>query len=170
MRPISENHQREQYFWDQETIVELADFLEPFENPCCLCTPSVGEELERRHKSVTILDIDERFARLAGFQRWDLYRPRALNQDFDIILVDPPFFKVSLSQLFRAIRMLCRFDLSRKIVVTWLARRESALLGTFRPFGLSSTGYHPGYLTVQACARNDIQLYANWDINMSKET
>ena len=70
MRPISENHQREQYFWDQETIVELADFLEPFENPCCLCTPSVGEELERRHKSVTILE--KAFLIFQSVQFWQI--------------------------------------------------------------------------------------------------
>jgi hypothetical protein len=170
MRKVHENHQREQYFWDPKTVQELTDFLEGFENPCCLCTPSVGEELHRRGKDVTVLDVDERFAHLPQYQHWDLYRPTALNLDFDVILVDPPFFKVSLSQLFKAVRMLCRFDLSSKIVVTWLTRRESALLGTFAPFGLSPMGYHPGYLTVQSCAKNDIQLYANWDGTITSVT
>jgi hypothetical protein len=111
-----------------------------------------------------VLDVDRRFADVRGFIEWDLYRPKILEQPFDVILCDPPFFRASLSQIFRAIRVLCHFDFSRKVMVSYLARRANALLGTFAPFNLRSTGYHPGYRTVQKCEKNDIAFFANFDV------
>ena len=95
-----------------------------------------------------------------------LYRPRHLDEEFDLVLCDPPFFNVSLSQLFRAVRMLCRFDLSTKVMISYPVRRSRAIVGTFRPFGLAATGYRPGYLTVQACEKNEIESYANFDLGV----
>ena len=161
---MEENHQREQYFFDAPTVAALADLLAGFARPCALCAPLVWQALVRRKHPVRILDVDERFSSVPGFLRWDLYRPTHLNEDFDVLLCDPPFFNVSLSQLFTALRMLCHFDLSRKVMVGYLVRREEALLGTFAPFALKPTGCFPAYQTVQACGRNDIQFYANFEI------
>lgn len=167
MVSITENHSREQYFWDSETVGALADVLEAFKHPCCLCTPTVGLELLRRERLVTILDIDERFAHLPGFQLWDLMKPTVVRKDFDVLLVDPPFFNVSLSKLFKALRLLCRFDPSRKIMVAWLKRRESALLSRFASFSLRATGIKLGYESVERCAKNEIELYTNWALPIS---
>jgi len=161
---MEEDHQREQYFFDAATVDALTDLLAGFARPCTLCAPMVGQELARRKHVVRVLDVDERFRHVPGFLKWDLYRPTHLAEDFDVLLCDPPFFNVSLSQLFTALRMLCHFDLSRKVVVGYLVRREEAILGTFAPFGLRPTGCFPAYQTVQACGRNDIQFYANFDI------
>ncbi|MDF1666995.1 MAG: hypothetical protein P1V97_34950 [Planctomycetota bacterium] len=167
MASITENHTREQYFWDSQTVTFLADILASFDRPCCLCTPTVGAELLRRQRPVTILDIDERFAELPGFQVWDLLKPSVVQKDFDVLLVDPPFFNVSLTRLFKSLRLLCRFDPSRKILVAWLKRRESALLSRFESFTLRPTGIKLGYETVVSCGKNDIELYANWDLALS---
>ena len=156
-----EQHQREQYFFNQATITHLADFVQGFARPCCLCVPMVGRELVRRGVNVTILDSDERFADLTGFQKYDLYRPVWLEQNFDLILCDPPFFNVSLSQLFQAIRRLSRYDTSQSLLICYLKRREANLMGTFAAFNLQPTGYNPGYLTVQAADRNEIEFYSN---------
>jgi len=158
-----EHHHREQYFFDPPTLATLADFVQTFDRPCCLCAPMLGRELHRRGKSVAVLDVDRRFAALPGFIEWDLYRPSHLEPDFDLILCDPPFFNVSLSQLFAAIRMLSHFDLSRKVMISYPVRRQAAILGAFTPFNLHATGYRPGYLTVQKCEKNDIEFYANFD-------
>ena len=166
MRAMEERHEREQYFFNEETLRALADVVEHFERPCCLCAPMLGRELHRRGKTVRVLDVDERFADLAGFRRWDLYRPEHLDETFDLIVCDPPFFNVSLSQLFRAVRMLCRFDLTTKVMISYPVRRSRAIVGTFRPFGLAATGYRPGYLTVQACEKNEIEFYANFDLGV----
>lgn len=118
-----------------------------------------------------VLDVDRRFGELPGFVEWDLYRPRHLDEAFDLVLCDPPFFNVSLSQLFTAIRLLCHFDLARKIMIAYPVRRQSAILGTFAPFGLRTTGYRPGYLTVQQCLKNEIEFFANFalDDTLSRE-
>jgi len=162
-----EHHHREQYFFDAPTLSRLADFVGSFERPCCLCAPMLGRELARRERGVTVLDADRRFADVPGFVEWDLTRPRHLEQTFDLIVCDPPFFNVSLSKLFAAIRMLCHFDLGRRVMISYPVRREGAILGTFARFGLAPTGYHPSYLTVQKCEKNDIAFYANfggtWD-------
>src|SRR5689334_2564510 len=81
-----EHHHREQYFFDEKTLRELADFVGSFERPCCLCAPMLGRELHRRGRAVRVLDVDRRFADLSGFVEWDLYRPRHLDEEFDLVL------------------------------------------------------------------------------------
>lgn len=164
MIKLEEHHHREQYFFDEQTLDELAGFVGSFSSPCCLCAPMLGRELHRRGRVVTVLDVDRRFADLPGFIEWNLYRPRHLDREFDLILCDPPFFNVSLSQLFTAIRLLCRFDLTRRVMISYPLRRQNAILGTFAPFNLRPTGYRPGYLTVQKCEKNEIEFYANFDL------
>jgi hypothetical protein len=160
---LEEQHQREQYFFDEPTLGELCPLIAGFTNPCCLCAPTVAAALHKRGRDVAALDVDRRFAALPRFLHWDLYRPERLEQRFDMVFCDPPFFAVSLSQLFRAIRLLAGFDLSVPVAISYLARREAALLSVFGPMGLRPTGYAPGYRTVRRCAKNDIRLYANVD-------
>lgn len=158
---MHERHEHEQYFFDAPTLATLADAVAGFARPCCLCCPRLGQELERRGLEVRTLDIDERFASLRGFRRYDIYRPEWIGEAFGLIICDPPFFGVSLSQLFTAIRLLARHDYAQPILVSYLARRAPNILGTFAHFGLQPTGYHPGYQTVQAVARNDIAFFGN---------
>jgi len=160
---VYELHENEQYFFDKPTLAHLADFVQDYSNPCCLCAPLLGQELARRGVSVRILDIDERFAHLDGFLRYDIYRPEWLGEEFGLILCDPPFYNISLSQLFAAIRMLSRNLYTQPLLVSYLARRSASVLGTFARFGLETTGYRPGYQTVQKAARNEIEFYGNLD-------
>lgn len=166
MERLEENHAREQYFFDARTLKLLGDFMQQFERPCCLCAPMLGRELARRERPVTVLDVDRRFADVPGFIEWDIYRPRTLDRAFDVILCDPPFFRVSLSQLFRAIRELCHYDVGRRVAISWLVRRQHALIGSFAPFNLQPTGFHPTYQTVQKCEKNDIEFFANFQTGL----
>ncbi len=158
-----ERHANEQYFFDGPTCRRLAELLAGFARPCCLCAPLVAQALVARHRPVWLLDIDRRFASVPGFVEWNVCRPRRLDVDFDVILCDPPFFKVGLQQLFAALRMLGRYDFGRRLMISYLVRRSGALLATFARFGLRPTGVRLGYLSVQSCAKNEIELYANWD-------
>ena len=158
---MRENHQKEQYFFDPPTVTHLADFVATYADPCCLCTPLVGQAVEESGGSCTTLDIDGRFAHLEGFREYNLYRPAWLGAEFGLILCDPPFFKVSLSQLFTAVRQLSCFDYSQPLLIAYLKRRELNLLSTFHLFNLEPTGYQPGYVTVQRTERNVIELYGN---------
>jgi hypothetical protein len=57
--------------------------------------------------------------------------------------------------------MLSRNDYRQPLLVSYLVRRSSNLLGTFARFDLQPTGYHPGYQTVQKIGRNDVEFYGN---------
>ncbi|MEO0475629.1 MAG: hypothetical protein AAF085_06625 [Planctomycetota bacterium] len=163
---MHENHANEQYFFDAPTLDRLRDVVARFEDPCILCAPMLGRSLHEHGQPAAVLDIDDRFADLPGYQRWDVYRPEPVEQAFGLILCDPPFFNVSLSELFRAIRLLAKFDLTTPIAIGYLARRERALLGTFAPFNLQASTFRLGYQTVQdQTGRNDIRLYTNFELD-----
>lgn len=158
---MQERHENEQYFFTPKTTERLADFAARFENPCCICAPSVGAELGRRGVPARVLDIDERFARTPGFRHYDLFRPEWLGEEFGIIVCDPPFFNVSLSQLFAALRLLSRGNYEQPLLISYLSRRAASLRGTFNRFHLAPTGYMPRYQTVQALSRNDVEFFGN---------
>lgn len=156
-----ELHENEQYFFDRSTLEHLATFVSSYENPCCICCPLLGRELVNRGVAVRILDIDERFASLPGFRRYDLQRPEWLGEEFGIIVCDPPFYGLSLSRLFAGLRVLSRNLYSQPLLVSYLVRRSSSLMGTFARFNLEPTGYRPIYQTVQKATRNEIEFFGN---------
>jgi hypothetical protein len=158
---VFELHRREQYFFDPPTLARLAGFLSGYARPCVLCAPLLGREAAARGLPVRLLDLDERFAAVPGFRRFDLYRPEYLEETFDLIICDPPFFRVSLSQLFTAIRTLSHFDYAQPLLVSYLTRRGANLMGTFSRFGLAPTGFRPTYQTVDTRGRNAIEFYGN---------
>lgn len=164
-----ERHENEQYFFDEETLQELSRFLARFESIGCVCAPLLGSRLVELGANVTILDIDERFAHLPEFVEFDLHRPHWIGREFDIIVCDPPFYSVSLSQLFAALRLLGRHRFDQPLLVSYLKRRETAVMGTFAKFRLTPTGYEPDYVTVQECEKNRIEFYSNLPIETVRE-
>lgn len=162
MTRITENQENEQYFFDAATVEHLADFAEMFANPCILCAPTLGRELVKRGHSPVILDIDERFSSTPGFRKFDLKRPVYTSDVYDIVICDPPFFNVSLSQLFHAMRVLTHFEFETPILVSYLSRRGTALKSAMQPFKLEETGFSPKYETVVPGPKNDIEFYANF--------
>ncbi|MEM1093279.1 MAG: hypothetical protein AAGJ10_01630 [Bacteroidota bacterium] len=163
---MQERHDREQYFFDASTRDALAHALLPFDQPCCLCCPTLGCELVQRGHHAHVLDIDERFASVPGFRRFDVTKPAWLGLSFGLIVCDPPFFTVSLRTLVRTIRMLSQHNPAQPLAVTYLKRREAALLHAFAAFGLQPTGFRCTYTTVDPSPRNAIELYANVTLNL----
>lgn len=158
---MKEHREREQYFFDEDTVRRLADCLEVYENPCCLCAPMVGDELVRRGVDVTILDIDRRFADRPGFRFFDLEVPKWQGQEFGIILCDPPFFGVSLSRLMKAIRLLALNDDRQPLLLAYLKRRQAKILEVFEPFGLRPTGFLPTYRSVAKLGKFEVEFVSN---------
>ena len=156
-----ERHENEQYFFSNATLDELASFVARWERPCVLCAPLLGSKLASEGVSATVLDIDRRFEEVPGFVYYDVQRPHYLADRFDLIVCDPPFFNVSLSRLFAAIRELSHNDFSQPLLISYLHRREAAILGTFGRFDIRPTGYRPEYQTVKAVERNDIRFFSN---------
>ena len=159
-----ELHKHEQYLFNKKTLSLLSKMLEPYSDPCCMCCPLLGKTVSNSGRHVHILDIDRRFEDIPGFTYYDVYKPSWLGIDFDLIICDPPFFKVSLSQLFAALRVLSMNRFDQPIAVTYLKRRENDILGTFAKFGLKPTGYQPTYRTIKRCDKNIIELYSNTDL------
>lgn len=156
-----EIHKNEQYFFDEATLHHMADFLSRFTNPCCLCAPLLGRELEQRGIDVTVLDVDMRFSDLKGFREYNICRPSHIGKEFDIIVCDPPFFNVSLSKLFHAIRMLAQFNYRQAVFVSYLSRRRFNIMGTFSPFNIRPTGFFPQYVSLQKREKNLIEFFGN---------
>ena len=156
-----ENHEKEQYFFDDQTKIHLTNFIKEFENPCLLCAPTVGRELVKLNVHCHILDIDTRFSDLAGFHHYDILKPRNINEKFGIILCDPPFFTATFSQLFKAIHLLSHFDTSQPLLISYLTRRAKRFLSIFASFNLCSTEYFPTYETVEFNKKNEIEFYGN---------
>ena len=125
----------------------------------------LNHELRRRNVSAHVLDIDERFIDEANFKRFDLYRPTFQTQKFGVIICDPPFWNVSLSQLFAAIRLLSHHDTAQPLAICYPTRRAQNLCGTFAAFDLKPTSFFPKYVSVQSAARNEIEFYANFEWN-----
>jgi len=156
-----ELHENEQYFFTEETIDELTRFLGGYSPVCCLCAPSLGKRLSENGHDVHILDIDKRFENCKGFHYWDINRPEWTGRKYEMIICDPPFFNISLSRLFAAIRLLAQNDFQQPIMVSYLERRAENIIGTFAKFNLQRTEYFAQYQTVQRCGRNDIRFFSN---------
>jgi len=157
-----EDHSNEQYFFDDATRAWLVNWLQPFDSICLLCAPTLGSALIDAGKAPAILDIDERFAQLPGFIKWDIKRPTHVPQRFDVIFCDPPFFNVSLRVLRSAIEMLAHYDPTQKLALCYLTRRKAAVLKSFRAFGLRETVKRIGYESVVPGAKNEIELLGNF--------
>ena len=160
-----ERHEAEQYFWDAETLNALSDVAARFERPCALCAPLLGRVWNERGLESRSLDCDERFSTDENYALYDLYRPLYRDENYGLIICDPPFWKVSLSQLFAAIRLLSHHDFEQKLAICYPTRRAKNICGTFAKFGLEPTRYFPGYLTVQELERNRIEFFANFAWN-----
>lgn len=158
---MDELHNNEQYFFDEPTLEQLAEFVSGWSRPCCLCAPLLGKCLARRGVDVTILDVDQRFAETRGFRTWDVCRPQWLATEFDLIICDPPFFNVPLSQLFTSIRLLARNNFEQSLLLFYLQRRDEAVTRAFARFGLAPTGYCPVYQTGQTVERNTVEMFGN---------
>ncbi len=158
---MNEQHENEQYFWDAATLTKLTEFLEPYAPVCCLCAPVLGRQLVEAGIQATILDTDERFSDIPGFVPYDIRRPTWLGTQFGLIICDPPFYNVSLSRLFKAIRTLSLNDFRTRLMLCYLKRRESAVLSSFSKFELHPSGYFPGYETVDTSDRNEIEFFTN---------
>ena len=157
-----ERHEWEQYFWDVPTLESLADVAARFDNPCALCAPMLGRVLNERDRKSRSLDFDGRFATDENFAQFDLYRPLWRDETFGVMMCDPPFWKVSLSQLFAAIRLLSHHNFDQPLAICYPMRRAKNVCGTFAKFGLEPTGYFPGYVSVQELERNRIEFFANF--------
>jgi hypothetical protein len=96
--------------------------------------------------------------RVAGYRRFGVTDPRPPDEQYGIILFDPPFFNAAPATQLAAVRMLAVGDGAQPLLVWWLVRRQSPLLEAVAAFGLGPTGYRPGYLSVPNEGKNVIEF------------
>lgn len=160
---FDENHDNEQYFFTDDTRNKIVDIALKYDKVCCICCPTIGEELENHGHDVTILDIDIRFNYLSGFQYWDIRTPTYIDDKFDLIIMDPPFFNVSMTEIRKSLQMLTHYDISNtKLMISYLTRREKALISGLKVFKLKPMDFIPEYNTVDVTdPKREIMFYAN---------
>lgn len=160
---LEERHENEQYFFTEETIEYITQMAMNYAKVCCICCPSIGKRLEELGADVTILDIDERFNQLEGFRHWDIKKPVYISDKFDLIIMDPPFFNVSMREIRKAIQVLTHYDTTETtIMISYLTRREAAFKAGMKPFEMKSMNYIPEYNTVDVTdPKRRIEFYVN---------
>jgi 16S rRNA G966 N2-methylase RsmD len=160
---MREHFDNEQYFFNKKTIKRLIHFIAKteFNNVCVLCAPFLAEKLTNNQFKPTILDIDTRFSYLENFIFYDLENPSWIEEDFDLIICDPPFFSYRLSILVKTINMLSHYNYKQKVLISYLERREKRFLNAFENYRLKPTAFFPKYRSVRDISKNKIQFYSN---------
>jgi len=167
--PTTEIKDWEQYFFTENVLIDIIDALEYEENILCLCTPAVADAFWRlKNRKIMCLDIDKRFDYLPGFVYFDLLKPHRLNFKPNVIIVDPPFFKINLIDLYNAIDFLTEGDKMTKIIFAFVKREQKFLLYTFESYNLQLTKFKLEYRSVDATKWDNYGIYTNYEFKKMK--
>lgn len=167
--PTQEIKEWEQYFFTEKVLIDIVEALEYEENILCLCTPAVADAFWRiKQKKIMCLDIDKRFEYLPGFVYFDLLKPHKINFKPDVIIIDPPFFKVNLLDLYNTIDFLTDKDKSTKLIFAFVKREQKFLLYNFESYNLQLTKYKLEYRSVDATKWDNYGIYANYEFKKMK--
>lgn len=175
-----ERHDLEQYFFTKDMIDKYINALmmrfqdkETIEQKLCLiCCPSLATAFYERHNiAIPCLDIDTRFQNLPGFRYFDLQKPYEFKNQFELILIDPPFFYITLEQMAHSISIICQNSdakLGCKLMISFPTKDEQRVKTAFHAFGLEKTSLELEYATVGPNRWSNYVLFANTDIPMIK--
>lgn len=161
---IKEKRHLEQYFWTTDTVNTLMNACQYITSTCCLTTPSLAHAFYENGKNEKLLDIDERFKYLPRFEKYDIKNPHKIQEEFNIIVIDPPFFNITTQELFEATNVITNNNFSTNIVIAYLVRFEYALLETFKDYGISETTLVPEYAHIKSNKWKNFKIYSNIDL------
>ncbi len=161
---LPENRDFEQYFFAKETIFKLLEAFRYEPDPTCLTTPTLGDAYYRYdERAVPVLDIDRRFNYLPKYYFFDIRFPYQIEENVELLVVDPPFFIITLDELFDSICLLANNNFKVKLVISWLRRFEREFLKKFDAFNLKPTKFQMKYQTLKPNKWRNISLYSNYD-------
>ncbi len=167
--PKIELREIEQYFFSDNVLENLVNSLYYEDNIACLCTPAVADAFFRlKQKEVICLDLDKRFNYLRLFQHYDLLKPLEITTKPNLMIIDPPFFKVNLYDLYKCVECLTKSDKSTKLLIAYVHREERALLSIFKSYGLKLTKFKLEYRNVEPSKWDNYAMYANFECNKIK--
>ena len=102
---------------------------------CLICCPSLAKAFyEQLGYTITCLDIDKRFENLPGFKYWDIQDPFYFENQFEIILFDPPFFYITLEQMSKAISVISGPNTNMKLMMSFMCKDEGRVRKAFKQF------------------------------------
>ena len=146
-----------QFFYTGETAARLADALDVYQRPCCLCTPRLALEWFKRGRIVRLLDYDERFQTIAGYRSFDLLKPEPVHEDFDVLIFDPIF--VGAPILARAVRVVLASSAKADLFMTFPVDRERELLAAFSAYHLQRIDFPVSCCNIKPDYCNLFSLY-----------
>jgi hypothetical protein len=163
---FKEKRNLEQFFWTSDTVKKILNACQYITECCCFTTPSLAEGFHNNGEEQVLLDIDERFDYLPRFEKFDIINPHVPkgSGDFNIIVIDPPFFNISVKQLFDATNIITNNNYNTNIVIAFLVRYEFPLLETFKPYGISETSTPLEYAHIKPNKWRNFKLYSNIDL------
>lgn len=161
---LPERHEYEQFFWSKETVEKLIKACEFIPECCCLTTPSLAVGFHNKGVERTLLDIDERFNFLPKFKYYDVRTPTKLNESFQIIVLDPPFFSVPIEEFRKAVDVITDKNYNTKIIIGFLKREENRLLQAFNDYNIKKTNFKLEYASIKPNKWDNFALYSNVDL------
>ena len=164
------NKNLEQYFFSENVLKQFTSILKYEENILCLCTPSVADAFYRyNNQNVFCIDIDSRFSYLKNFILCDITKDKIeLNFIPNIIIVDPPFFKMKLIDLYNVINKLTKSNKNSKLMIAYVIREDKNLLYIFKDYNLKLTKFKLEYQNVESNKWENYGLYTNFEIGKIK--
>ncbi len=126
---------KNQFFYTAECARKIVSLFYCYNKVCCLCTPRLAFEWQRKGKNVCLLDIDERFSNIAGYRPYDILRPEKLSATFDLIIAEPPF-NISAESFRAAIEAVASASPRATLALFYLKQNEHSLLDSFNQWQL----------------------------------
>lgn len=167
--PLTELREIEQYFFSDNVLSNLVSALEYESDIICLCTPALADAFwKQKERSVMLLDVDDRFQYLPGYQYFDITKPSGVELVPQVIVVDPPFFKLNLVDLYNCIEILTEGNKKTKLIFAFVQREERALLNIFKSYNLQLTKFKLEYRHVDPTKWTNYALYSNFEFNKIK--
>ena len=157
----------EQYFFTEKVLEQITDIFQYEENILCLCTPSVADAFWKlKQKEVLCIDIDNRFNYLPKFINCDITKDEiSLPNNFipNLIIVDPPFFKMKLIDLYKCIEKITNGNKKTKLVFAFIIREDKALLSIFKSYNIQLTKFPLEYRGVDKTKWGNYGMYTNFE-------
>jgi hypothetical protein len=169
VKKFSEKKEIEQYFFTENVLSNIVEALTYDEDILCLCTPTVADAFYRvKQRTVMCLDIDDRFNYLPGYIKFDILNPKEVEFRPRVIIIDPPFFKINLGDLYKAVECITKGDKTTKILFAFVQREEKPLLFAFKSYNLKPTKFKLEYESVDPTKWENYCLYSNYEFNKIK--
>ena len=163
---LPENHEYEQFFWTTNVVDKLIKSFEYdfVDETCCLTTPSLAVAMNNQGRDEVLLDIDSRFNFLPKYKYYDVRTPYGLDNNFKLLVLDPPFFVIPIEEFRKAVDILTKNNYSTKIIIAFIKREEKRLIEAFKEYNLKPTNFELEYSSIKPNKWRNFCLYSNVDM------